>query len=722
MYPYYTTAGLVSLTLRWHKMPTVDITAPAGAFTPAAVGDGKYLITTWTIANGSTSLTCNGASPFVSGDTGKSFSLDGAGSSGGTLGGTLTFVSSNQVTLSVAASTALSASSQLFIWGTDDSPAFQACNVWAQAQTSPITVNLGSSAHTFSLFTVDFPRVNSLVYNCTQPVTVVGQGSASTKIVGPISLGMLVDFTTGNNIYIQPAKAGDTQIILKTLSDASALINNAHILVLGLDMQRFGQPPNNYWSEFALITNINAGTGVITLGAPLTYSYLDSWPLFDPQEGGPASIQQMVAAWSNTVTYQGISMGASGGGQTYCKLYSANFIDVVWIDSGGLTPTQNHIFQATNCDLSSYTMEYDKDLDTCIFDNTKTGQVFLQSSCNRLIIRNGSNISGGLNTNTKFVEVHDSTVNSFWGVGTNSFGRTESFVATNSTFNGGYNQKGVGQIGGADIHTIYTMRPDGVLVIPISTLTYGLQWQIPGARCYFSGQAPPPTNAQIAWGNMFRILSVTGDGTNVYLQTDWQYGGFPTWAQSIINIPSDFVSMDASCTGADQNVANFVSASANGYYHPQTFSGPWTLNNTTCGAPGTGNPISLPSVAGRLISWIVNVTTPYTGVQNPLYWGQQFDKEVIVDSGLNIVPYTPHIDLRTAGQRVIKPSGTTSFGADSGLALPDPKAWFPSFFGNFNASADIRAESGVGPVFTTTMITTQETVALPTLYRMGARV
>src|SRR3974390_605674 len=134
-------------------IPTIDITAPAGVFTPAAVGNTQQLTTTWTIANGGTTLTCNGASPFVSGDTGKSFMLANAGPTGypynGYLVGTLTYVSSTQVTVSSAASQALSASSELMVWGADDAPAFVACNTWARAQTSAITVTFGSGAYTF---------------------------------------------------------------------------------------------------------------------------------------------------------------------------------------------------------------------------------------------------------------------------------------------------------------------------------------------------------------------------------------------------------------------------------------------------------------------------------------------------------------------------------------------------------------------------------------------
>ena len=85
---------------------------------------------------------------------------------------------------------------------------------------------------------------------------------------------------------------------------------------------------------------------------------------------------------------------------------------------------------------------------------------------------------------------------------------------------------------------------------------------------------------------------------------------------------------------------------------------------------------------------------------------------------LSLTFYTPRIDLRTAGQRTITPNSVVKFGADSGLTIPDPNGWLPSFFGNYAASADISAEyaanSSVGPVFTTTIITRQFTGPLNT--------
>jgi len=691
-------------------MPIVDITSPGGAFSPSAVGNTQEVTTTWTIGSGSTSLTCNGASPFVSGDTGKTFLLQGAGTAGGYLVGTLTFISANQVTVSVAAGTALSATSAYFAWGTDDSAAFQACNVWAQAQTSAITVTLGTGSHVFLLTDSDFPRINSIAYNVKQPLHVLGNGSSSTKLVGTnITLGTLLAFAVGDGVakLTNRVNAGDTQAICKTPSDASGFTVGNWLMLSGLNLQNSGAPPNLQYFEFVQVTGVNSTTGVVSFATPALNTYLDTWPVFsDTDNGGPAAIYAMNSTWFMDVTYEGIGLN-NVSGQTYAKGYSAKFIDFKVFDGSGFTPSQGFFNSFTNCDLSSYLMEYDKCIYKTVFDGTVTGQIFNQSVNNQIVIQNGCTISS-LNGCARFTEIHDSTINGGLGLGANGFGRCESFISTNSIINGTYAQRGV-----IDANLAAYSMSGGIITIPKSSLTYGDQWQIPGAYCYFSGNTGSPDFIPVPWGPMFKILSLTDDATNVYVMTNWGGGGFPSWASSISNVPEDIVNFDVHTTGSDPNIANFVSATAAGYTRPQTRSGTWNLNGGNLGGPSTGQPITLPPVAGKLVSWIVDVTTPYTGTHSTLSWIQQADRSPFLGAAPTFTPtlYAPHIDLRTVGKRIITSSSVTSFGADSGLALPDANGWLPSFFDLFCASSDISAEyagnPSVGPVFTTTIITDQ---------------
>ena len=89
-----------------------------------AVGDAKSVSLTVTIAAGSKALTVSTA-VFAATDVGKTIDVPGAGASGHALTGVTiaAYVSPTAVTLSAPAATALSASVQTVLWGTDDSAA-----------------------------------------------------------------------------------------------------------------------------------------------------------------------------------------------------------------------------------------------------------------------------------------------------------------------------------------------------------------------------------------------------------------------------------------------------------------------------------------------------------------------------------------------------------------------------------------------------------------------
>jgi hypothetical protein len=92
-----------------------------------AVGDAQSVAMNATIAAGSTALTVSKA-VFASTDVGKSIDVPGAGAAGKALTGVTIagYVSATAVTLSAPATTALSASAQTILWGTDDSTALAA--------------------------------------------------------------------------------------------------------------------------------------------------------------------------------------------------------------------------------------------------------------------------------------------------------------------------------------------------------------------------------------------------------------------------------------------------------------------------------------------------------------------------------------------------------------------------------------------------------------------
>jgi len=706
-------------------MPTVDFVSPGGAFTPAATGDTQELTTTWTIGSGSNALQCNGATPFVVGDVGKSFTLNGAGASGGYLNGTIAgFTDSSHVTLSVTASTALSATSEYFAWGTDDAPAFQAFNTWAQAQTSAITLTLGSGSHKFFIASSDptSGRGNSLAYGITtQTLHVLGNGPSSTRIIARSdvgwSLGVNAAFAVGDGVGIKvnPVSIGATQVTCKTPSDASGFVVGQWLMLGGINMQNSGAPPNQFYFEYLLITGSNAGTGVVTFSTSTVNAYLDTWPIFsDTVNGGPACIFAMNALWYMNITYEAFSLNNTST-QTYAKGYNFQFINITQVDPFGITPSQSFSNSFTNCDLTSYQMEYDKCIYKTVFDSTTTGQLLFQNAANKVIIQNGCNITNSLNGTPRDIEIHDSTINDFV-FGTLAFGRTDSFVTTNSTFTGSYAYAGAGTQGDAtgNLQTDYPMT-GGVITMPKSKITYGCTWMIPGTICFFATTGGFP---QVNWGPMFKILAVTDDATNVYVMTDWPYGGYPSWAQKIQAIPTNYMNFANNTTSAIADIANFVTATTAGYSKPYQYTTA-QFNGGNLGIDGAPAVVAtFVQAVGKLTSYTINVVTPYTGTQNPLFWHAfaQFDNAGIVQSDLSRTVYGPHIDLRTGGIRTITPAGANLLGNDSALAVPSNPTWFqgpPALCASQNIQAEYNGNPSVGPVINIVLLTDQTTGLAP---------
>lgn len=734
-------------------MITVDITSPGGAFTPAASGNTQELTTTFSITSGTNTLTCNGATPFVSGDTGKYILIHGPGSGGfdGTwLFTTMTFVSSSQVTLGTNATKTLTAASAYCAWGNDDGPAFRAFNTWAQAQSDSITLTLGTSKKFIFATGEAAPRGGSLSWGVTQTLTIQGTGSSSTKLIycgvsGSFGFGATNYLKSGDGTWggssiftarLNTVLAGSSQALCKTIADASLFTTNTWALLSSTDLMGTGQPPNPFLFEYVYMTNVNTGSGVITFQNSVSNAYLDTLPNFSagtagaqPDEGGPATLYVLDPGWNVDATFQGFTF-INGFGQATTKARKLVFRDVTVPDTAGLIPTGSKAVEFYNCNLSSYQMEIDKITESVIFDATVTGQLLFQSSIDRVIIRNGSTISS-LNGTPRFLEVYNSTVGNV-GLGATSFGRTDSFITSGSTFNGTFTYSGATDSGDNTgvLQTDYTLSSSGVITMPRSGRPYaGLRWAVPGTRCYFTGRETTGSLRTVDWGPTFTVRSVTADATNIYVQTDWPYtSGFQSWMTRINVVPSQYLSFGSDTVSSTVEVQRLMAATAASRGIPGTYVTA-ALNGGNCGTDVGSSSIAVtPQTGGKLISLTVNVTTPYTGIAPTLNWGKatQF---VLAAGGASFVTWNPRLDLKTAGTRVITPSGVTgTAGADANLSLPSADAWLSHWLSSMSTgSTDIRTEyagnPSVGPVFTVEMILDQgfiPTAVAPLLLRLIA--
>jgi len=327
----------------------------------------------------------------------------------------------------------------------DDAPAFKAFNTWARANQGStnqvvLTIPNGSncvfnSGQTYSgvVTTNTFAAgINNLIVDGTGAT--LSEGSQGFRLGGGGVCYIGIASASGCSARIQTVSAGSGTVTLTSGSFGSGYLSRFAIgnwiMIGGLDPQGlfnspFGDPPNNQWFEWRQITNINTGTGVITLDRPLTNSYLSTWPLYNPGDnfhsdnGGPATIWKMNDTWAASAEYRGLTFTQSG--LTYGELRTLTYRNVAFTGAFGACPTQNETWAAYGMSSASANMEVDKLIGTMIMDNVSIFKIaFQSSSIDRLIMTNSS--VQQLTGTPKRVDISDTAITTSWQLGARAYG------------------------------------------------------------------------------------------------------------------------------------------------------------------------------------------------------------------------------------------------------------------------------------------------------------
>ena len=454
-----------------------------------------------------------------------------------------------------------------------------------------------------------------------------------------------------------------------------------------------GVPPNFHYFEYVKITNINSSTGVITFDRNLAHTYESTWPNYNsgntlqPDGAGPATLFALDASWNADEEFRGLTIDQASGAQTNSDVRSITYRDATFTGTACGIPSQNLSWSAVNTSMSNCGVEADKLVTTYSLDNVTLRQVTFQSSSVDLFTVNNSTITSSITGTPKKTVITGSTIASIT-LGVTSFGRSDEFICTNCTISafpvGGFVEKCFNDQG---CNVSYTMS-GGVITSP-----NGLgapRWAVPGTNLAWSGQFANETS--------FRVIDVTQDSTNTYIQTNLA-GGFPSVPLAsgklfIKSHPSPKFTC-TNCTGSVDAV---------------------DLSQTPAGAPiysyssrSYSTSATLPSFAmwGTVQSIEINVTSAYTGATNPLKLETVSDT---IKPDFTSVFFDGFVNLRQGGDRLITPSGVTCNGSggpcsgDTALTLPDPSSWLSNtvgevfsagFSGSLAVTVTIQTDQGV---------------------------
>lgn len=447
---------------------------------------------------------------FLSGDSTKHVAVPGAGPSGGVLVSTMTFVDSKTVDLADAASTALSASSQMIAWGSDDSPAFAAFNSDARLASGLVTLNVPGSCYLASQDANDGRWCRGIPL-----LQVTGAGAA---LAGNFTLGAFTFPTTNQcSARIAAAKSGDTKLTLLSLADvpkftAGRTITQSDGIVYTFgsrlkisadDLQGFGDPNHHVW-EYAQQASIDAGTGMITLVAPVRNNgYLTTLPTYNGGAlnganatdcGGPATVYAFDASWDASITISGLHF-YNPGAQVNASVKSVTFSACTWLNNLGPNPSCCETWTADACDASVCFIEVDKTVDTLNVQNgTTIGTLFFQSSSVRKLNCLSSTI-GTLQGTPKQAYIKSSTIGTLL-FGSQAYGRTELVQCYDSVVSA----IGVSGAIDTDITANGFSIDSGVIKFPCGS---PVRWAVPGTFVMFQGPQECETG--------FTVLGVFAD-------------------------------------------------------------------------------------------------------------------------------------------------------------------------------------------------------------------
>ncbi len=578
----------------------------------------------------------------------------------------------------------------------NDAPAFWAFRTWALANQGSsnqvvLTVpngsdcifnsNAGNAGGRLNGVSNSFAAgINNLLVNGTGAILRSGTNGYWLGSIGVCERGLAQ--ADGCSARIQAAGAGASTVQLTAASLAAGYVsrfaNGDWIMVGGLNTQALwntpassGSPPNLTYYEWRQITNVNAGTGVITLDRPLTNAYLDTWPEYNagdagrPDQGGPATIWtvgQTTSTWNATFEYVGLTLYI--GGQIYTPGRNVIYRNVTFPSGSGLgaIPTQNENWSAYGSTWNA-AVEVDKLIGTFILDSSSLTLVSFQSNSTDLFIaRNNTTFSTGLFGGGKRSELTDVTIADF-RPGSYAYGNTPGPVICTRCNVTTWQNGGVFQ---DDNPSPYSMS-GGVISFP-NTAAAGAgpaqRWASTIGKTVFF--ATNGTSGQYSTLGQFTVSGVTQDATNTYVQTNTA-GGFPDFSTNYGGTRIQFRANGAqqftcdACTGDASFTAMNVQNGATPLAPMMTYA-KRSYNPSAAGQAGT-----IPGI-GKLVSLTIDVTVAGAASGALTLAPAQFNANMVRQSNWSAYNWMYSINLKQTGTRVITPSGITCNSAPGGCS------------------------------------------------------
>lgn len=307
----------------------------------------------------------------------------------------------------------------------------------------------------------------------------------------------------------------------------------------------YGYPSNQHWFEYLTVASTNSSTHQVCFTTPLVNSYKSTWPqfntgnLFEIDAAGPATLYALPASWELTHEYRDLTIDNLPN-QTTANGRNITYRNVTFAGNNCPIPSQNQTHNWINVSGSTCNVETDKLVNTWNITNTTLNLVNIQSSSMDVINVNNATVKAWYGTPKNFT-ANNLTITcagcaggtSALSIGTAAYGVSDSSSITTASVPVTM-LMGIGSVGQkANSPTHPWTMASGVITIPNRYSTGGIDAL--GDTSAFETQVRGIVPGHyVMWqgsqvGGSFKVLGVTQDTDNIYVQTD-QAGGFPLGA------------------------------------------------------------------------------------------------------------------------------------------------------------------------------------------------
>lgn len=379
-------------------------------------------------------------------------------------------------------------------------------------------------------YTTTGGAINCVNANGNQRVIFESYGATTTDFfwLSPNIGNMVTSGTNDGNaakIKTQGTSGNTASVTLVTLADTAKFYVGEWAIIMALDLQGPQSfPPNYHYFEYKQISNINAGTGVITFTETCRNPYKSTYPFYGPIILGPGPNQSLPNYGAGFIT----GLNSYWDVETHLKglhiiepfqNFSAGKILRIsdsFFESQGHIPSFNKIYIAERCRFTQG-IEIDKLNELVIYrDCTGPGTSIQSSSTDRIVYENCDfNTIGGT---TRLTEIRNCSIGQLT-VGPIAFGVSESVLIENSRVmlfqktNTFYDDPTLS--GQFNLIENFTWS-GGTFSKPITDGP--IPWAVPGSKV-FVRPFGPATGMNDNIGSPFVITDVRTDGSNTLVDT-----------------------------------------------------------------------------------------------------------------------------------------------------------------------------------------------------------